>query len=109
MIKDRNIDPSGIGADKIQFPGIVSGKHTDGSLPVVIWVAKGGADASGATGVSHQGSREFPFLTGNGSNGALRYTIDGRGDRVIYGPGTWRENLDFGSGTGTTGAAGRMN
>jgi hypothetical protein len=109
MIQDRNVDPSGIGTDKIQFPYIVSGKHTDGSLPTVTWVAKGGADASGATGVSHIGSRKDPFLTVGGANGALRYTIDGRGDRVIVGPGTWRENLDFGSGTGTTGSAGRMN
>ena len=52
MIQDRNVDPSGIGIDKIQAPYIVSGKHTDGSLPTVMWVAKGGADASGATGVS---------------------------------------------------------
>lgn len=110
MIRDENLDGgANIGIDKLAFPYIVSGKHTDGSLPKVIWVAKGGADAAGATGVSHVGTRKDPFLTIGGANGALRYTVDGRGDRIILGPGTWRENLDFGSGTGTTGTAGRMN
>lgn len=110
MIKDRNIDPgASIGIDKLGFPNIISGKHTDGTLPKVLWVAKGGADAAGATGVSSAGSRSDPFLTVSGANGALTYTVDGRGDRVILGPGIWRENWDFGSGTGTTGAAGRMN
>lgn len=110
MITDRNISPgASIGIDKLGFPNIVSGKHTDGSLPKVIWVAKGGADSAGATGVSHVGTRDEPFLTIWGTNGAQRYTVDGRGDRIIVGPGTWRENGDFGSGTGTTGVAGRMN
>ena len=110
MIKDSNISPgASIGIDKLGFPNVVSGKHTDGSLPKVIWVAKGGLDADGATGVSVVGSRSEPFLTIWGSNGAQRYTVDGRGDRIIVGPGTWRENGDFGSGTGTTGSAGRMN
>ena len=110
MIKDSNVDPgAGIGVDKLAFPAFISGKHTDGSLPKVVWVAKGGADAAGATGVSHVGSRSEPFLTIWGANGAQAYTVDGRGDRIILGPGTWRENGDFGSGTGTTGSAGRMN
>ena len=110
MIKEKNIDPgASIGIDKLAFPSIISGKHTDGSLPKIIWVAKGGADAAGATGVSAQGSRSEPFLTIGGASGALTYTVDGRGDRIIVGPGIWRENLDFGSGTGTTGSAGRMN
>ena len=110
MIKDKNIDPgASIGIDKLGFPNIISGKHTDGSLPKILWIAKGGADAAGATGVSHVGSRNEPFLTGNGTAGAMVYTVDGRGDRLIYGPGIWREDLDFGSGTGTTGVAGRMN
>ena len=110
MIKDANIDPgANIDTGKIAFPYILSGKHTDGTLPQVFWVSKGGADASGATGVSKSGSRSDPFLTASGANGAFRYTVDGRDDRVILGPGTWRENWDFGSGTGTTGSAGRMN
>lgn len=110
MILDKNISPgASIGIDKLGFPNLVSGKHTDGSLPKVIWVAKGGADAAGATGVSHVGTRNEPFLTVGGASGALRYTVDGRGDRLVLGPGIWRENLDFGSGTGTTGSAGRMN
>ena len=110
MIRDANIDPgASIGIDKLGFPNIVSGKHTDGSLPKVIWVSKGGADSAGATGVSSAGTRKEPFLTIAGANGALRYTVDGRGDRVLAGPGIWRENLDFGSGTGTTGSDGRMN
>ena len=110
MIMDKNIDPgASIGIDKLGFPNIISGTHTDGSLPKIIWVAKGGADAAGATGVSKQGSRNEPFLTIGGASGALAYTVDGRGDRIIVGPGIWRENLDFGSGTGTTGSAGRLN
>lgn len=100
MIKDRNIDPSGIGIDKIQFPSIISGKHTDGTLPQVLWVAKGGADASasGSSGVSFRGTRDDPFLTLFGANGAINFTIDGRGDRILVGPGIWRENGDLGSG-----------
>lgn len=109
-VRDENMDgSSNIGVDKLAFPYIVSGKHTDGTLPTVTWVAKGGADSGGATGVSHVGTRKDPFLTLWGTNGAQRYTVDGRGDRIILGPGTWRENGDFGSGTGTTGSAGRMN
>ena len=106
MITDRNIDPgASIGIDKMAFPYIISGKHTDGSLPKIVWVSKGGADSLS----SAQGSRNEPFLTINGVSGAMRQTVDGRGDRIIVGPGIWRENLDFGSGTGTTGSAGRMN
>lgn len=109
-IRDSSISESAdISVGKIGFPSFLSGKHTDGSLPKVVWVAKGGADSAGATGVSHVGSRSEPFLTIWGANGAQRYTVDGRGDRIILGPGTWRENGDFGSGTGTTGTAGRMN
>lgn len=106
MIRDKNIAPgANIGIDKLAFPYIVSGKHTDGSLPKVIWVAKGGADGLSST----QGGRDEPYLTVNGTRGAMVQTVDGRGDRIILGPGIWRENWDFGSGTGTTGAAGRMN
>lgn len=110
MITDSNIDPgANIDIGKIGFPYILSGKHTDGTLPQLFWVSAGGADSAGATGVSHVGTRKEPFLTIAGTGGALRYTVDGRGDRIILGPNTWRENLDFGSGTGTTGVAGRMN
>lgn len=106
MIKDRNVDPgASIGIDKLAFPYIVSGKYTDGSLPKILWVAKGGADSDS----SAQGSRGEPFLTASGVRGAFTNTVDGRGDRVILGPGLWRETWNFGSGTGTTGAAGRMN
>lgn len=105
MIKGRNIAPGTIGLDKLAFPNFISGKHTDASLPQVIWIAKGGADSLS----SAQGSRDEPYLTLEGVNGAARAAVDGRGDRFIIGPGTYRANWDFGSGTGTTGPAGRMN
>ena len=96
MIQDKNIASGTIGIDKLAFPSIVSGKHTDGSMPLVLWVAKGGADG-GNVGLSKQGSRDEPYLTITGANGALNRTIDGRGDRIILGPGIWRENVDIGS------------
>ena len=92
MIKDKNIDPgANIGMDKLAFPYIVSGKHTDGTLPQILWVAKGGADGRS------NGTRGEPLLTLTGGSGALFNTVDGRGDRIIQGPGIWRENVDLGS------------
>lgn len=90
MIKDRNIaNDAGIDAGKIAWPYLLDAKFSDGTLPRMVWVGKGGKDNSVPA------SREFPTLT---IGSAIRYrTIDGRGDAVMIGPGSWAETLDIGA------------
>lgn len=72
-------------------------KHTDGTLPRVFQVAKGGADGLG------NGTYENPYLT---IRRAIQESVDGRGDVILIGPGEYDETIDIGASGTASGPAG---
>lgn len=72
-------------------------KFSNGSMPNYFWVASGGSDGVG------NGAFDNPYLT---LRRAIRESVDGRGDVVNAGPGSYTETIDIGSGGTSSGSNG---
>lgn len=65
-------------------------EHSDSTFPYNFWVSPNGNDGAG------NGSVFSPYAT---VRRAIRQAADGRGDRIIVGPGSYAETVDIGAGS----------